>query len=922
MKNTATQRSQNTVRPRSSLCISPIAAACSTLLLATAVNAQQATLGAVTVTGIRKGIESAIAVKRDNDSIVEVISAEDIGKLPDSSIADSIARLPGVAAQRGEGGRASGISIRGLGPDYAGAVLNGREVVSSSSGRAAEYDQFPSELVNQVIVYKSPDASVMGQGLSGTIDIRPVSPLAFKGREMSVSVRGEQNSNGGNGNRVSASYIDQFGGGTVGLALGFAHLDSPGREQKYEVWRYGDYSQWGVDSKNVPKGAIFAQGFEASATTSSQKRDGVMAVLEVKPNKDFKSTVDLYYSNFKQDRVINQWTGDLALWGGGPAFSNIGTTLLDGNAVVSSGSAGAGKNIIDQKTFSRDDKVTSLGWRNELKLDSKWTGIADLGLSKATRDERAIESIVKAKTQGVISFSGLASSGGQGWSTTQNLTDTSLMQLSNDPNWANLQTPTWTDEIKTLRLSAKRSLEGGAFSALETGFNYAQRDKTAFKGDFELKLASDFVAIPANALTGTTNLNMGGINTNILSWDVPSIMGLYTQKPRNPWDAKDNNYAVHEKVTTAFAKLNIDTEAGSVPVRGNVGVQIVRTQQNSDGFAWNDGATPGAPGSGSVVPVSGGASYTDVLPSVNLAFSLSPDLMARVGLSKAMARPRMDDMRAGADQPKLKESANTPGVGLWEAGNGGKPDLQPWRAKALDFSLEKYFGKSSYVAAAAFYKSLDSFIYSQDTQRDFSGFPNYSTLIPGCPFTKPNCNPNIGTITTMDNGEGGKVWGLELAASLEGSLISPALRGFGVIASQAFTRNSLPLDKNGNTINLDGFSSNVNNLTLYYEKDGFSSRISRRYRAPFTSSTRSVQMSTETNVKYDAESQVDLQLGYSWEQGSLKGLSVLFQINNLTDPATANYKSSELGGANDKGLVPWRYMTYGRSALLGATYKF
>jgi iron complex outermembrane receptor protein len=83
--------------------------------------------------------------------VVESISAEDIGKLPDTSIADSIARLPGLAAQRIDG-RPSAISIRGLGPDYAGAVLNGRQVVSSGDGRAAEYDQFPSELVNKVIV--------------------------------------------------------------------------------------------------------------------------------------------------------------------------------------------------------------------------------------------------------------------------------------------------------------------------------------------------------------------------------------------------------------------------------------------------------------------------------------------------------------------------------------------------------------------------------------------------------------------------------------------------------------------------------------------------------------------------------------------------------------------------------------------------
>ena len=158
MIKTAIERSHFQAQRTSALRLSPVAVACASMLIATgSVWAQAAKLNTVTVTGIRQGIESAIAIKRDSDSIVEVISAEDLGKLPDASIADSIARLPGVTAKRGESGRATSISVRGLGPDYAGAVLNGREVVSSGDGRAAEYDQFPSELVGKVLVYLPSD---------------------------------------------------------------------------------------------------------------------------------------------------------------------------------------------------------------------------------------------------------------------------------------------------------------------------------------------------------------------------------------------------------------------------------------------------------------------------------------------------------------------------------------------------------------------------------------------------------------------------------------------------------------------------------------------------------------------------------------------------------------------------------------------
>ncbi|HLA73644.1 MAG TPA: TonB-dependent receptor plug domain-containing protein, partial [Steroidobacteraceae bacterium] len=258
-------------------------------------NANNEAIEEVVVSGIRHSIEASIAVKRESISIVEVVSAEDIGKLPDTSIADSIARLPGLAAQRIDG-RPAAISIRGLSEDYAGALLNGRQVVSSSEGRSAEYDQFPSELVSQVLVYKTVDAGVIGQGLSGTIDIRPLMPLSLNRRQIGLSARAEKNTNGGlsstgkgeYGSRFSASYVDQFASDTIGVALGFAHLDSPGQAKKFGSWGIGDYNgQWGSAATGVPYAdgssgdcfsgsncAVFPQGFESSVTSSKQVRDG------------------------------------------------------------------------------------------------------------------------------------------------------------------------------------------------------------------------------------------------------------------------------------------------------------------------------------------------------------------------------------------------------------------------------------------------------------------------------------------------------------------------------------------------------------------------------------------------------------------------------------------------------------------------
>lgn len=213
--------------------VNAVTAGCLVALLAAgAVQAQQQ-LDTVVVTGIRKGIEDAISVKKNKDSIVEAISAEDIGKLPDASVAESIARLPGVTAQR-TAGRAQQISIRGMAPDFATALLNGREQVTTGDSRGVEFDQYPSELLSSVLIYKTPDGALIGQGLSGTVDLQTVRPLNFKTRQLAFNVREQQTGVGlgkdreGDGRRLSAFYVDQFFDRTLGVALGWARFTEDG----------------------------------------------------------------------------------------------------------------------------------------------------------------------------------------------------------------------------------------------------------------------------------------------------------------------------------------------------------------------------------------------------------------------------------------------------------------------------------------------------------------------------------------------------------------------------------------------------------------------------------------------------------------------------------------------------------------------
>ncbi|HYX45840.1 MAG TPA: TonB-dependent receptor plug domain-containing protein, partial [Sphingomicrobium sp.] len=152
--------------------------------------------GAIVITGIRRSLQDSIQIKRNSASVVEAVSAEEIGKLPDVSIAESIARLPGIAAQR-VAGRAEIVSIRGFSPDFTTVLLNGRQQASSGYNRAVEFDQYPSELMGSVVVYKSPDADISGMGLAGTVDLRTIRPLDYGKRAIAMNIRGQLDEGGG-----------------------------------------------------------------------------------------------------------------------------------------------------------------------------------------------------------------------------------------------------------------------------------------------------------------------------------------------------------------------------------------------------------------------------------------------------------------------------------------------------------------------------------------------------------------------------------------------------------------------------------------------------------------------------------------------------------------------------------------------------
>lgn len=861
-------------------------------------------LDAFVVTGIRFGIEQAISTKKETVNLVEAISAEDIGKLPDISIAESIARLPGLAAQR-VAGRAQVISVRGLSPDFATTLLNGREQVSTGDNRGVEFDQYPSELMRAVTVYKTPDARLVGQGLSGTLNLQTVQPLSFSRRAVALNARFELNSvddlgsdSENTGNRYSLTYIDQFADKKVGFAFGYAHLESPIVSQ--ETGTYG----WNTGGRpGVPAGTFATEGLKSFARSGTNKRDGFIAVLEFRPTSNYSSMIDAYYSKFSREETARGFEANTSGWDGGTGTAPTYTATTIRNGALLGGTMANVYPLVRNMYNDRTDKLTAIGWNNQYRWDN-WILVGDVSYSKAERNELNLEtqaqyrSAANAPVLDTLTYD-LTTGGFPRISGTLNYGDAARVQVGPTMYGAGYgKVPYVKDELTSYKVAASFGLEK-VLKDVEFGVNFADRSKNKTQPEASLGV-NGWGTVPASAALANTNLGFAGTGQTV-SWSVPAIMAASFQ----PFTPSSTAYAylipktwrVDEEIYTYFVQGNIDHEIRQgLRLRGNVGVQIKDVDQSSTSNFW-DTATNG------VRLNRDGKTYSNVLPSMNLALDFDGSFVIRAAAAKQVARPRMDQLKSSVEFG-IDTNTRVPGA------SGGNPRLDPWKATAYDLSIEKYFAKNKgYVALAGFYKKLDTYIYDQTIQDyDFTNLIASS----GSPVIPIR---NTGTLSGPLNGNGGSLKGLEASLSIPFSLFGDAFEGFGLVASASRNSSSIAINDGGlgSNIALPGLSKTVTNLTFYYEKDGFGARISRRHRSDFIGEVTA--FGNDRSLRYVAgEAVIDAQVGYEFRTGSLKGLGILLQVYNLTDSDYLTYR-----GTKDRME---EYQKYGRTFLAGVNYKF
>lgn len=849
----------------------------------------EARLDKVTVSGIRGSIQNSLLTKKNETSIVEAISAEDIGKLPDLSIADSLARLPGVTAQRVRG-RSQQISIRGLGPDFSLALWNGREVVSAGNNRGVEFDQFPSELIAQGVVYKTPDATLAATGIAGAVDLRTVRPLDYSDRRLNVSAKYTVNDNGqlnpdvdDDGYRFFGSYIDQNEAGTIGWSLAATVQSNPTQFYSREL-----KTNSGQTSIDPATGLVYPSDNPRTGVVSRDfERTSVAGALQFEPNDRWQTTIDAFYTDTEDSGIFRGVETPIASWSTADLIGTAGTSGFAGAAAYD-----------DVTTFLRTDtegntaEIWALGIGSSYDVSDQLTITGDYARSTLDRNDIDYESYAGTGFAGAgptdtLVF-GFPSDGQYNILHDLDYTDPGTVLLTDPGGWGQvgfIKQPHIEDELDQLRLEADYDLDNNFISGLTGGVLYTTREKT-FDSNESFIRAGDawtngFLVIPSDRIVGSTD--SGSIGLDIIAYDPSSFLsdGTYNLEKAT----FDTEWSVEEEITALYAMANIGSMLGQVPVRGNVGVQYVDTTQKSTGtlnFITGQNLQTVE------------YNYENWLPSGNLSFEIQPDTFIRVAAAQTVTRPRLDQLAANqqlavnalscfdSDSDQIPDTvfAVDPQAGLTcFTQSGGNPFLEPYKSTSFDLAFEKYFDATTAISLALFHKNLSDWVIDR------------SVLIDGSQSIRAagmgsflDANPEIAPIKLSGpvNFADGTISGIEATVRMNlDNFLPPAFEGFGFNASYTYADNGLE-DESGNEISIPGYSDSVWSGDVYYENHGWRARVSARHRSGFLSEVQNFDGSLSGAEAQD-ETIVDLQIGYEWDQGPLNGFGVNFEVFNLTD---------------------------------------
>jgi len=901
----------------------------------------QQTLETITVTGFRRSIESSIDYQRFADGIENVVTAADMSGLPDQSIADALTRLPGVAAER-ISGEDSQVNIRGLSGNFIQTTLDGRVQPSTSGSNYIQFDDYPSELINQVSVYKSSQADLIEGGIGGTIEMQTADPLNNpKSQSLDVDARGSYDTrarqiygDGAYSYRVSAAYQGKFLDDTLGVGIGFAQLKQPHVSEQFVNESYATSLQ-AIGNQQ----AYVNSGIQLNQDGGSETRNGYMGALVWKPNDHFKLKGSAFYSHYDDGSYQQGLRAQLFTGGAGditnPVIASNGALIGGTVSSIPGGYYGIpGFQAFSVETTDNNQSTATgvfSGGLNAEWTQGPWTVNADLSSSRA--NSYTVGSDVTADA-----FTGLSTGdptiADQSVSFLLHGLNVGQFSVANPGMYTNLNDealddygvyPTaYHDKMEAFKTSVTYKLsDNPVLSALEAGL-YGQNHTYAAARSVWI-YGSDYGEYALSSPTQPP-LSLSSSDAHVACWSGSEFGGMpcflaingnavlaahgITPDPTKQW-AQDWTFQqsgeVDEKIRDAFVQADIDTTVLDRELSGNVGVRMVHTSQYSPGLqdVGNGQGVPITDGVGvtdsDFIYVDPGQSYTKFLPSLNLNYHLDPRDQLRFAVAKVMSRPPIDLLKSGT-------ASWIAGGNTYNLYSGTNPLLDPMYATQYDLALDHYFDHSSGVIGAdLFYKHIDSFVQTiTDDNFDFAGA---GIKVPVNPATgQPYLDGEYDT--AYNNTQGGYVRGIELQFQ-KTSFLPGIWSGLGVSADYAYTQSNVevPSDLGGfpQQQALPGLSKYVADAALFFDYRGFSTQLEANYRSAFVSASQ-VSFNFQT-VYFAPETVVDYQAAYNFTSY----LSGLFQVLNLTDQPTRTY----FGNPTETSTIQY----FGRTLYLGFNLK-
>ncbi len=839
----------------------------------------------VVVVGMRKSMRDALAVKRAETGVVEVVSSKDIGVLPDVTIAETLARLPGLNTTR-DRGNDSQAAIRGLGPRMVLGLINGREMASSEPDRNVRWEIFPSEVVSGVEVYKSSEARLVSGGISGTVDIQTIRPLDYRGPALTLR-GGLVSYDGGSslpnydtmGYRASGAYVTK-----LTPALGWVVAASVQKQKNgYENVMGGGWNNAAPGPVTVGGPLVqnpWGASFEEKAIDT--ERSSLSSSLQWKPSDIFEGRLDALKSDIKiTENADGGWYTDWGNWGGyetgttaNPGFTN---NVVENGALVKTDMTFNSTYNPYVARYEQDMKLFAVGANGKWRLDD-WTVVADIAYSQAER-YGMWQAAKMYNDAGKASYDYRGSSPSiivqrSAWDQAQ---AGNLYAAGGQADVSHLR-----DTLTTANLDAERHLSGSFFTSLKFGARLSDREK------LDDEPGTVATVSPLSTFDSTHPISATLAKSLFSPWTyknftVPTFIagdfdtvakalygsaGLATISP----DFKHQPFvsAVKEKVAEAYIEGTYASTFAGVPVDGNAGVRVVSVDSKSTG-----------PSNGSTVTV--GQTYTKVLPSALARFSLEDGVFLKIGVSQALSRPPLNDLRVDRSY-----NITTPPY----SGGGGNPLLKPYLADQLDVSYENYFRKDGLFAVSAYAKNIHNYI-GFDTRNIVPAGVTIPSPYTSLPFTSPYNRVKNGTLS-----------GLEFTYQTPFYFI-PGFDKFGVYSNAAFTASNIR-EADGSRMN--GVAKTTATLDLWYADDKLEQRLGFKYHSPFT-----ILYTWSSGALSVVRSELTLDYSASYKINS--NMSVRFQAGNLLDTPLRTYVNN-----NPSEIERTDY--YGRRFLLDLTLKY